>query len=488
MATSLEITGLRLATGAVEKFYFATHGYTTTPSDTPPNVYFEPRVTTAPALGRVIFDSAAVYGASRATIGSAELINADGALDFLLTDFAFEGRPFVVKSGDWADGYAAWTVVMSGKLGKPSADRSAVSFEIRDRLVDLDTWTRPTYAGTNVLPAGLEGTAADLKGQTKPRGYGRNFNVTPKLANTARLIFQVSDQAGTVTAAYDLGVSLTRDPDYASLADLEATAPAAGHFKCFQGYFRVGSSPSTITCDFETAELRATYLLRQIALDAGIPAPDISADVLPNSAPVGVYADGDATPRQLMDMIAASVGAWYLFDRLNKLRMGVLVAPAGAPVQTWDNSTQTSLEVKELIAPAWSVTVRYGKNWTVQTQLNTSVSTTPRAGFLAEEFRSAKVEDATIKTAWPNAEELSFDTYLTTEADAQALAAALFALHKVPRMLLSATVPASELGAADLGLVAGINTTRYGLAGKPLVVTGMDPGAGPQICELALWG
>jgi hypothetical protein len=488
MPLSIEIEGLRLSTGVTEKLYFATAGYTTTPSDTPPNIFFEPRIKTAPTLGRVIFDSAAVYGASRATAGNVDLVNQDGALDRLITDYAFEGRPFVVKSGEWSAGYAGWTVVMSGTLGSVGTSKNIVSFVIRDRLVDLDTWTRPTYAGTNVLPAGLEGTADDLKGQTKPRGYGRFMNGTPKLVNTSKQIYQASDQAGTVTAAYDLGVLLTRGADYTSLADLEATAPAAGDFRCFQGYFRIGSSPSAITCDFETAEVRPAYLLRQIALDAGIPASDISADLLPNTSPVGVFADADATPRQLMDMIASSVGAWYMFDRLNKLRMGVIVAPSGPPVETWTVSQAITAEIKSYIAPCWKVTLRYGKNYTVQTRLETSVSISPRAGFLAEEFRTATHEDATIKTAWPNAIELTFDSYLLNEADATAECTRLFALYGVPRTLVSMTMPPAEIGAADLNSVALADQPRYGLASRPLLVTGIDPGAGPNLAEIVLWG
>ncbi|OZI44486.1 hypothetical protein CEK29_07070 [Bordetella genomosp. 5] len=490
MAVAIEVEALHLASGEVRTLYLATEGHTTRPDDTPANVYFEPRIKRVPGLGRVIFEGAAVYGASRASTGSVELANTDGALDDLVTAYAFDGRRFTVRSGEWTARYADWVVIMSGTLGGVTVSRSVLQLQIKDRLADLDKWDRPTYAGTNVAPNGLEGTADDLKGQVKPRVYGRVANVQGKLVNASKRIYQVSDQACVVSAVYDEGVSLTRGADYASATDLEATPPAAGQFRTYQGYFRLASAPAgVVTADAATAEVRPTQLLRQIAQDGGLAPADISSDVLMNAAPVGVYADSEAAPRALMDAVAASVGAWYAFDRFGVLRMGILTAPSGTPAATWDRSALVSCEIRTSLTPAWRVSLRWGRNYTVQTRLATSVQATPaRVSWLAEEYRTAEVKDEAIRTPWPSADELTLDTQLHAQADAEAEAARMFALHSVRRHLVAVQVPVSQLGDVDLSDVVALEYGRYGLNGKAMVVTGIDAGYSSGVAELTLWG
>lgn len=495
MTIAIEVSAWRISAAAVEVLRFSSAGFTTRPTDTPGNAYFEGCLLEQPRLSRTLFDRATTYGASRASAGKIRLNNTGGGLDSLVADYAFDGRPFTVKVGQAGTPVSGWATVMSGLLDDVSADDGAMSLQVRDRLAFLGRpLARPKYAGSNVLPDGVEGTKDDLKDQYKPRVYGAVLNVPAKAVNTSRLVYQVSDQACTVSAVYDNGVALARGADYASQAELLATAPAAGAFRCWLGLFRLGSTPAgQVTADAATAEQRAGALLKQLALDAEIVAGDIQdADVAAlnaaNAAPVGVWVDGEVSAQAVMDELANAIGAWYGFDRFNRLRMGRLTAPSGVPVARWSPNSVTNLVLRSAGVPSWRAVVRFGRNYTVQAQPAGSVAQARKA-FLAQEYRQTAVEVAAVKTAWPSSEEITFDSALLVEADAAAEAARRSALYSVRRVLVEAEIPLSELGdLVDLGVVVALDHPRYGLAGRLLRVIGLDAGVDSDTVKLTLWG
>jgi len=497
MATvvAVEAQGLHLPTGEVRTLRFATHGFATEPGDTPPDVFFQPAIgQNLPGLARTMFEETGVYGASQISVGTVELINHSGAFDALATDYAFDGRRVEVRVGRLGQAYATWSVALVGTLETPETDGTTIRLVLRDRLSDLETWERPTYAGTNSAGLGLEGNANDLKGQTKPRVYGAVQNIAPRAVNDARWIYQVSDQLARVDAVYDNGGAVTRGADYASLAEIQTTAPAPGTFRAFQGYYRMGTKATgTMTADVTTTQQTVTTLLRQIALDAGIAAGDISADVAGDDSVVGIYAPNDATPRDLMDQLATSVGAWYGFDRLGRLRMGRLSVPVGPPARVWQGYSVMDLTLRRMLPPAKRVAVRYAHNWTPQQQVVGSLDGTPRQAWLREAYRTeADIRSSAVITAllnaWPNAAELQVDTELRDQAPATALAARLVALHGVPRLEFALNLPLDDLGDVDLGSVVAVDTPRYGMAGRLFVVIGMDTGQDGRSASVVMWG
>lgn len=493
MTIAIEVSAYRLSTGLVETLRYSDAGFTTGPTDVPANAYYEPCLMEPPRLARVLFDQATTYGASRASVGEILLANADGRLDALLTDYAFDGRPFVVKSGESGTPVSGWSVVLSGVLDDVRSAGTELSLVARDRLAALgQSLPRAKYAGDNVLPDGLEGTKDDLKDQYKPRVYGGVLNVSAKCVNTSKLIYQVSDQGCAISAVYDNGVALTLGADYASSADLLATAPGAGEARRWGGLCRLGSPPAgQVTVDAVAAETRAGALLQAVALDAGIPSGDIVAgDVAAlnaaNAAPVGVWVDGDTSAQAVMDALANAIGAWYGFDRFNRLRMGRLTAPSGTPTTIYADSDM-ALSVRSAGVPNWRAVVRFARNYTVQAQPAGSVGAARRA-FLALDLRQTASERAAVQTAWPSSRAVVFDTALVAEADAAVEASRRADLYSVRRVLVDLEIPLAELGGMDLDSVVTIETSRYGLSGRLLRVIGLDTGVDRGTAKLILWG
>ena len=131
------------------------------------------------------------------------------------------------------------------------------------------------YAGSNVLPDGLEGTSTDLKGKVKPRTFGAVFNVPPPLANTAKLTYEVGP-CQSISSVYDRGLALTPGADFATSALLQAASPAVStYITCLaEGYFRLGSTPAgQITADVAQGATAANQtvgqIIKQLALNAG---------------------------------------------------------------------------------------------------------------------------------------------------------------------------------------------------------------------------
>lgn len=496
MTIAIDVTGYRLSDSTLQNLRFSDDGFMTLPSDTPANAYYEPRLSAPPHFARSLFNTAqASFGASQSTAGEIVLENSDGGIDYLLTDYAFDGRPFAMRVGTLGTPFASWTVTASGTLSDVKvSNTTTISLVVNDRLKTLAlTQQRPIYGGSNVLPNGVDGTANDLAGQSKPRVYGTVLNVAPKCVNTSNLIYQASDQANcSITAVYDNGVALTQDADYPDLATLQSTQPASGHYRRFQGYFRLGGSPaSQVTCDATSGTTAPASIMQQIALDAGFTSSDISAaDVTAlnalTSAPCGVWADGQVTSQALMDAIAGSIGAYYSFDRFGTLRMGRVTAPTGSPVVTFDDVVLEQVNIKEAGIPAYQVTINYAKNYTVQNQPAGSV-TVDRRTWISQASRSQIATLAAVQTAWPSATAQPFDTALINASDALAEANRRLALFS-RRMLLSVDLDLSQLGTLDLGSVVGFAYPRYGLSSKLMVVVGVDAGADTHLATLTLWG
>lgn len=191
-------------------YYSTGQGFTTTPSQTPANTVFDPRIRNPVDISRNLFSAGKTTGKSTVGYGDLILENGDGALDALLT-YGLDGQPYIVRCGPPTASYpSGFTTVATGTMQQAEApDNKTLRIKIRDNQADFDQPIQPTkYAGTNTLPAGLEGVE-DLLGKPKPLCFGSVLNVPAVLVNSARLIYQVNDGAiQSFDAVYDNGVPL----------------------------------------------------------------------------------------------------------------------------------------------------------------------------------------------------------------------------------------------------------------------------------------
>lgn len=504
-----ELTAWDVGAGTTVTHYFSSAGFVTGATDTPAHTAFNPRIRQPCLMRRSIFEKGQTFGASEVGYGELVLINLDGALDGLIGQ-PMDGRRLILRVGNAGAAYpSGWTTVLTATMDAPQVSLSEVSIRLRDRLSDLDVPIQVTrYAGNNALPAGLEGVEDDLKERVKPLVYGQVFNAAPPCVNTSRLIYQVNDGGvASISAVYDRGVALTAGAAYSSQADMEANAPAAGAFRAWLagGYFRLGSSPvGQVTADLTqgatAADRTAGQIMKHLALRAGISSGDIlAADVTAldaaNSAVCGLWLPDETTALAALDAIANSVGAWYGFDALGRLRMAQLTLPSGTPALELDAVSILSLELQatatgeDNIPPA-ALELHYANNETVQDNDLAGSVTDARRAWLKESYRRVTAAGASL-TDHPLAQPLIMDTRLVSAANAQSEANRRATLFGARRDRLAVRVQArpARLAALELGAVVRVTYPRLGYAaGKLFRVIGLETDLRRGVAELTLWG
>lgn len=504
---AIELTAAIDAAGTLETFYVSDSVLCTLPTDTPASIAFEPRLIDPGSLGRHAYSDGATGGATKLEVGEINISNADGALDGWL-DYSFDARPVIIRIGTPGAYPAAMSTLIVGTADGIEASNDMLIVRLRDAQWRLDKTVCPNaYAGNNSLPNGLEGQAQDIKGHRKPKCYGKVYNVSPPLVNTSKLTYQVNDGAvSAIPAVYDRGLTLTPGADHANSTLLQAATPGAGTFDtCLaEGYFRLGSTPAgqiaaDVTQGAASSNRTVAQILKQIALDAGLSGGEISSgDVTAldsaNSAEVGIWLADETKALPAMDQIAASIGAWFGFDRAGILRMGQLDAPSGTPAATIEDYQINAIErrpARDVGMPAWRLTLSHSKNYTTQSSDLAGAVTADRRAWLAEGSRSEIDEDASIKTQWLLARELAFDGLLTAAADAATEAARRLGLYKVRRDVIEITVPIAIASAAGVDMMSVIRLIypRYGCdAGRDFRLIGITLQLGKDVAVLTLWG
>lgn len=506
-----EITAYDPAISGERVLRYATEGYVTSPSETPPNTFYEPRIQQPALMRRDAFSGKTTGGESRVGYGEMVLVNNDGGLDGLM-DYGFDGRQIILRLGEPGAAYpGGFTTVLTGTMEQATFEWDKISVRLRDRQAELDKPVQTAlYAGNNSLPNGLEGMSDDLKGKPKPRVYGQTLNVSPPCVNTARQIYQVNDGAvASVAAVYDRGMALATGADYTSQSDMETNAPAAGAYRAWPtgGYFRLGASPAgQITADVTqgatAADRTAAQVVKTIVTGPGgiaagdVSAADIAALDTANSAVIGIWLPDGGNIRAALDQICQSVGAWWGFDRAGQLRLRRLDLPSGAPAATL--TVDEIIKIERTVSgdsgrgvPAWRVSVGHSQNHTVQGSDIAGAVTDARRAWLREARRTAASEDAAVKTLHPLAPDLVFDSLFVTESAAQTEAARRLALHKTRRdtYIVRARLDAELAASIDLGAVVELMLARFGLAaGKLFAVIGLQTDLRVNALDLTLWG
>ena len=431
------IDSVEIATQQNKQWYFAGgKGFTSSPSSVPSNTFFDPRLRVPYLARRDLFDKATTYGVVSTGDGSLVLENVDGELDELVTDYAINGREVRVyvsdsESNNFPDDY---TLAHKAIALIATSDDKEVTIRLSDKTKIFDKpLLQNKYLGNNSLPNGTEGLEGDLKDRRKPRVYGKVLNISPYFVNTARLIYQVSDKHCTIINVYTRGIPWTNGGSYSAFADLQndALEPSPNNFKWYSGsegtFFRLGSTPAgTITCDAETTEKRASELIKQVALDAGLTLSEMNiADFTEMSAityQCGVFATDETTALNVMSELASAIGCFLSFDRYGILRIGILEVPTVSNVSFYKDQYMQfrllSTSDTDNGIPAKKLTLHYGKNYTTQDDLDNTAATSERVSFSKLEWRKAVKENAATGTIYKDAPEVDMYSSLIDYNDA----------------------------------------------------------------------
>lgn len=506
-----------LTAKALFQIFAATKEFITRPTDVLVNTPFLGTLQKALRFDRSIVGGRGI-GEITAGWGELELINAEGDYDYLIERYAIDGRRIVVKVGADGAAYNSFRTLFDGTAESWAVEEDVLRIALRDNTYKLEVPAQANlYGGTG----GLDGTE-ELKGRRKPRAFGPCQNVSPPAVIPAELVYQANDgPVQAIAAVYDRGVALASVGDFASGAALRAAttgafgSPAAidaGQYgTCLaEGLFRLGGSPQgAVTCDLQGDTAGGVYVAttsdivrRLVTGTAGltdpaeISGPSFEALNADQPAEVGYWLEGsqDVTVAQVVAELMAGVGGWGGFRRNGRFEVQVFKFPTGIPTGRYDRIDIIEIRREalpgDLSPPPWRWRVAWGRNWTVQTDVDgLSGITAARVAFLKEQSRLAEASSATIRADRPLAKDIDpLVSYFSQEGPALTEAQRLLSLYARSSALYRITMKAQAF-VHDIGDVISVTYPRWDLgAGRLLRIVAISEDTDENSVEIVGFG
>jgi hypothetical protein len=167
-------------------------GYTSKPSDTPANAYYEARVADPGSITRSIFANGTTFGDVSVGYGQITLENADGGLD-ALRGYGY-GRTVKVYSitalQPTRQPLSAAVLRFEGIVSHREADFDEIRLVLRDALGLLAVpLQEDSFDGSSTGITGIEGNA-NIEGLIKPMSFGAGLrNIAPVLVNASKEVY-----------------------------------------------------------------------------------------------------------------------------------------------------------------------------------------------------------------------------------------------------------------------------------------------------------
>lgn len=481
----------------VEALYFATEEWATSPSDVPPNQPFDGRLSDPLRFSQSLLSGERFAGFALGG-GSLRIDNDDGAYDSFITGYGLDGRRVVVKIGRRTDPYSSFVPIFEGTASDWRGDLFSIEVILRDNGFKLDAPAQPTvYAGT-----GADEGGADLEGKRRPLLLGEVEHGPLALVDPAYLIYQANDGAiGASIEILDRGVALTPNgANQASYAALEALAVGAGEFELYPagGYVKLGAAPDgQVTFRGATGFGLATTaeIVRQLLVPTTLLDPqeidEDSFDALDTAQPadVGLFlaADGSGSTADAIADLLLGIGAFGAFDRLGRMYLRRVDAPAGEVADSFDATDIVALNREalppSLAPPPWRVRAAYQRNFAPLSggDLAPGVDPADRTALQGESLL-AQASDPAVLTGHPLAQDPDpIESWFADKADAEDEAERLLFLFAAGRSLWRFRLPRRAL-LLELGDVVNVSYGRFGLAGgRDMIVLDKRPVLGGAV-------
>ena len=505
--------------GALTTIYpAATHGDSSSPSDTPANTYIPSKFTGEIQYQQALFGGANPLAKGSASFGELVLLDPDGELDTLL-DYGWDGISMELRRGAPGAAFSTYTTIAyftsaSGLVGD--------LFEKRIRLRNLG-WILEAaelhgnrYLGTG----GIEGSST-LTGRLKPYTAGYVFNITPVLINTTSLVFQASyTSIRSVQEVRDGGAALSFAANYSTYDALVAATVSAGQYATCLAYglIRVGSAPVYgITMDLcgdndtynsVTGPTTRGAIVRRIATGIGSlrlldsTQVDYTSFVQFESkqpAEVGFYWDGSnaiTKAAALDEIMAGCVGFWFVRPN-GQLSIGQVEDPAsysptltlGYPSTSNDGESRLGEPViLDVIPPRRATYIGYKRNYTQQGQSDLAGTVTQANALIySQETRYSGQGSLWLANSYQTAPAVFVQGNYRNESDASAEAQRQQTLFSVMRRRYSIPIVMDPLAdvVAQKAQINYFNRMGWG-SSKNLLVCGIQT-AGSSV-ELHFWG
>lgn len=442
--------------------YLASEAYTTSPTDSPANQYYEPAVTD----GLQIKESLDLDGTGSMSAGDVEIANYNGVRDSWLDDI-WDNRSIKVWIGDPAWARADFMMIFNGTvatIGSKSAD--ILNLSIRDKLNRLNTPLTDKKIG------GSDSNSEDVINLS----FGEVSNVTPQSTNSGQLEFQVHDgPIEAVLEVRDNGTPVTANVDVTTGRFKLTRTPAGTITASVQGDKPAGTYQNTIA---NVVKRLATSYGTDVFSASEIDTDNFTAFNTANPQPIGIYAEGRTTVLDTCQALVSSLDARLVVSRLGQLRI-VQVKQGGDGTPVLVDATcmvDGSLKITDRPFVKASVVLGFDKNWTVQEGLLTALPQEHKNLFASEWLTTVATSD-TIKNDYKlNAAPEQEDTMLCRRIDARTEANRRLTLWKTPRTVFQFEGTPKLLTQLQLGSAVTLQHKRFGLQnGKPGVVTSLSP-------------
>jgi hypothetical protein len=411
--------------------------------------------------------SISMDGDAKLSAGDVEVWNVSGELDGWFAD-VWANQRVEVYVGDARWDEADFRLSFVGNLADIAygADRTTLVLKFRDALQRLNT------------PLS-EAKFAD--GTLVPGAFGEVPNMTPKYDSvTGRWYYHWAGAEGVIEPRTD---GKKRSPDVTD-------DPTNGRFA-----FNTAVGPGAVTCSVQGDKTGGIYrnriaqLVQLFATQYGkestrmtasdMDAANLAAFDAANLQPVGLAILDRTNVLTAAAQLASSKGAQVIPSMLGKLRLIQYAIPTSAAL-----SIPRSMQVQDSLVPvgrttpAAAVQIRFCRNYTVQSNLQTSLPAEHKQMFATEWQTYTAVDAATQATYSQYTDPVPIDTCLLTPTDARAEAERRLAIVKVPRATYRVELtPAGML--VELGEARNLFSDRFGLdAGKPGLVTSLTTNFG----------